>query len=788
MTMLRVTLDIIFLLCGLLVLAPALYLLVVTLAGFFSRAVVEGSKPSCRIAVIIPAHNESLLLERTIKSVMESDYPRELFDIIVIADNCTDDTAAIAEKAGAACLERYDEENRGKGHALGWAFERIRNERPGRYGAYLVIDADSLVSKNLLRRVNDHISSGASALTCFHMVGGAEGTAEAGTPALEIVRMGFTLRNLRNAGLSALGGSAPFLGSGMCLSADLVERLGWSSFSLAEDREQWASLYARGYDVDYLPDAHVYSEMPGRVGDLRNPRARWDVGQFDVIRRFHGAFRSRLLRDRSLGALLTFFELITPPFTILFFLIILGAASSLLMRHSLGVLTVSLWLLDLGIMAASVLAGLVRMRASTRTYVNLFIYPFFLIPWRVFNLVRGAMSKKEWRRTERGAKAGASPVRGEKRITRVLHVSATSTGGVGLNLLLLARHMNREAFDLTFALPEDSHFFKEIEATGVRVKRLSISRSPLKAVNLKGYREIKALLRSGRYDLVHSHTSVGGYLGRLAAHSMGVPAIWSIHGWAFNYPRGSRLYRKALYMLERWIDRYTRHYVAVCAKMRDIGVENGLCQEDKVTVIYHGIDAAAINRGAVDLRSDLKIGQERPVVGAVGRFEEQKGLDTFVRAARLIKDRFRGVKFLLVGDGPLRPEIEEQIGVEGLTADFILTGWTTRVADYMKTMDIFCLPSRWEAMPLIVLEAMAMGKPIVATEVGGVGEVLRDEGADFLLRPDDAEGLAEAVLVLLGDRAKREALGTANREKIKTTYTLERMIRRYERLYTDLLT
>lgn len=91
-------------------------------------------------------------------------------------------------------------------------------------------------------------------------------------------------------------------------------------------------------------------------------------------------------------------------------------------------------------------------------------------------------------------------------------------------------------------------------------------------------------------------------------------------------------------------------------------------------------------------------------------------------------------------------------------------------------------------MPLIVLEAMAMGKPIVATEVGGVGEVLRDEGADFLLRPDDAEGLAEAVLVLLGDRAKREALGTANREKIKTTYTLERMIRRYERLYTDLLT
>ncbi|MFQ5480246.1 MAG: glycosyltransferase family 4 protein [Thermodesulfobacteriota bacterium] len=370
---------------------------------------------------------------------------------------------------------------------------------------------------------------------------------------------------------------------------------------------------------------------------------------------------------------------------------------------------------------------------------------------------------------------------------KILHVSATSTGGVGLNLLLLAKNMDPAAFELSFALPDDSHFFREISGTGVKVYRLPISRSPLKAGNIKCYREIKRLMGLNKYDIVHSHTSVGGFLGRIAAASLGLPAIWSIHGWAFNYPRGSRLYRKALFMLESFIDRYTTHYVAVCENMRDIGLENGICSADKVTVIYNCVDAGSINEGAIDLRAELNVPSNVTIVGAVGRFEEQKDFNTFLEAAAIIKERRAEVKFLIVGEGPLRPQIEARISSLGLVDDVILTGWKTNVADYMKTMDIFCLSSKWEAMPFIVLEAMAMGKPIVATEVGGVGEVLRDEGADFLLQPEDPKGFAGAVTRLIEDKELRTKLGKANRVKIEKNFNLEGMINSYEKLYKDIL-
>ncbi len=370
---------------------------------------------------------------------------------------------------------------------------------------------------------------------------------------------------------------------------------------------------------------------------------------------------------------------------------------------------------------------------------------------------------------------------------KVLHVSATSTGGVGRNLLLLAEHVDRSLFELSFALPEDSHFFKEIADTGVRVFRLPISRRPLKPVNIKGYREIKRLMRGGEFDLAHMHTAVGGYLGRLAAARLGIPAVWSIHGWAFNYPRGSRAYRKTLLMLESWIDKYTKHYVAVCENMRDLGIEKRVCRADKVTVIYNGVDAGSINSGAVNIRDELNIPGDVHIIGAVGRFEEQKGFDTFIEAAAIIKKRFTDVKFLLVGDGPLRPQIETDISRLGLSGDFILPGWQSNVADYINTMDIFCLSSKWEAMPFIVLEAMAMGKPIVATEVGGVGEILGEENSAFLLPPEDPAGLAGAMCGFLEDGELRAKFGRLNRTRLDSIFNLQRMITSYERLYEKIL-
>lgn len=373
-------------------------------------------------------------------------------------------------------------------------------------------------------------------------------------------------------------------------------------------------------------------------------------------------------------------------------------------------------------------------------------------------------------------------------IVKILHISATSTGGVGLNLLLLARHMNRDKFELSFALPADSHFFHEIVNTGVKVYPLSINRQPIRKSNIKALKQLLRILREEKFDVVHTHTSVGGFLGRLAGKIMRIPYIlWSIHGWAFDYPRGGRISRKVLFMIEKFADKYTDHYVAVCKNMHDIGVANKICAPEKVSVIYHGIDAGAKTECANDIKKELHISDGTIVIGVVGRFELQKGMDMFIHAARIVKDKFTEVKFLIVGDGPLRGDMEAQIQGLELTGDVVFTGWKTNVADYIEVMDIFCLPSRWEAMPLVLLEVMAMGKAIVATKVGGVPEVVIDNEGGLLAPPEAPYDIAFNIERLLHEPSVRERMGVYNRNRVEKVFGLQDMIRKYEAMYAGFI-
>jgi len=403
MTGAALILNIVFFLLGLLAFAQASYVFIVTIAGFFVRRPEKGAAPRTRIAVIIPAHNESLLIERTINSIRESYYPEELFDIIVIADNCTDDTAAIAASNGARSLQRFDEEKKGKGYALQMAFESAVEEKWD-YEAYLIIDADSIVSEGLLQKVNDYILSGFHVLNCVNLIEDSSGT-----QALENVRIAFVLRNMRNAGIAALGGSAPLLGNGMVFSRSIVENYGWSAFSITEDREEWAYLYSKGVKTGYIHEAAVVSDMPDTLKDLENPRSRWDTGIMDIIGLFFFPFLSRLFAEKTPGALVTFMELVTLPFTLLFFIIIISTALTLALHSLVSGYVTLLWGISFFLMALSVIAGLIYMKTPLKSYLNIFVFSIFLMPWRAFNLIRGVLRKRQWRRTTRGDSTGKQP-------------------------------------------------------------------------------------------------------------------------------------------------------------------------------------------------------------------------------------------------------------------------------------------------------------------------------------------------------------------------------------------
>ena len=373
---------------------------------------------------------------------------------------------------------------------------------------------------------------------------------------------------------------------------------------------------------------------------------------------------------------------------------------------------------------------------------------------------------------------------------KLLHIAATSTGGVGLNILLLSRYLNKDQFDISVAMafgaPLDEEFVKE----GVKIYPIRMSRKPNHLINLLGLYQLWRLMGSEKFDIVHTHTSVGGFLGRIAAKARRVPVVlWSIHGWAYNYPRGTWLSRGIFLALEKFLDYFTDHYLAVCEKMKNVGIKMNIGIKEKYTVINYGIETWKYHINERNsIRRELGLHDGFVVVGMAGRFEQQKGIDLFLQAAQVVKRRFPHVKFLVVGDGPLRKDMEEQTLTLGLTKDIIFTGWKANVADYIGVMDIFCIPSRWEALPLVLLEAMALGKSVVATNVGGTQEALEDGKTGILVPPFNSGALANAIMSLVSNRETAQMMGKAGTQRAQQLFSVEKMIMHYERLYLDLFT
>ncbi len=381
----------VLLIAGVLLSILSAYFFFMVAAGFFGPGKGAGSRPSRRhsFAIVIPAHNEEELIGRTIRSLKEVDYPKALYDIFVIADNCTDGTAAIAREDGVRCFERMNAQNRGKGFALQWFFESVFTGLPP-HDACVIIDADTLVSGNLLSEMNRALCQGHEAATVRYDILDSDRSGSQ-----SIAALGFSLRNLRNAGLSRFGGSAPLLGTGMSFSAEVLARYGWSSTSIVEDREQWASLYLNGVVVKFIDTARVAAVVPGRWKDFSVPRTRWDIGGLSINKRYAKPFAKRFFGDRSVPAFLTLLEILSPPFYYIALMDLGYLAMSIF--HGLAggsSLFIVVGTINASLVFTSLVLGLVRMEGSPRLYWNVMMHLPYILFWRSFILARGY-----WRRT-----------------------------------------------------------------------------------------------------------------------------------------------------------------------------------------------------------------------------------------------------------------------------------------------------------------------------------------------------------------------------------------------------
>ncbi len=253
------------------------YLIALTLLSGKPQ-VPRAGVPRLRFDLIVPAHNEAPLIARTIKSLQAVDWPQDQYRIIVVADNCTDETARVAEAAGAEVITRTDPSKRGKGYAVGFAFDSSRDQ--GWADAVVIVDADSEVSSNILAAFAARIEAGVGAVQVHY---GVRNTMKSWrTRLLTIATTSFTI--VRSRARERLNLSCGIRGNGWCVTHWLLDRVPYHAYSLAEDVEYGIDLGLEGYRVAYADEAHAYSDMVSNEAIARVQRRRWEDGRFQLIR------------------------------------------------------------------------------------------------------------------------------------------------------------------------------------------------------------------------------------------------------------------------------------------------------------------------------------------------------------------------------------------------------------------------------------------------------------------------------------------------------------------------
>ena len=377
----------------------------------------------------------------------------------------------------------------------------------------------------------------------------------------------------------------------------------------------------------------------------------------------------------------------------------------------------------------------------------------------------------------------------------VLHIiTRLIVGGAQEHTMLTAALLDpdRYAVDIVSGPQTGSEgsLIEEVRAHGIP---LTIEPALVREVNplkdLQALFRLTCFIRRGRYTIVHTNSSKAGILGRWAARLAGTPVIvHTVHGWG-HHERQHPLVRRFYILLERATARITDKLIVVSPRNTEKGLADGIGTPEKYITIRSGIELDRFlkpTRPREAVREELGIPPDVPVVGTVTRLSPQKAPLDFVDAAAHVAARRPDVHFVIVGDGPLRAEMEAAIAVRSLTDRVHLTGLRRDVPDLMHSFDVFALTSLWEGLPRVLPQAMTTGLPIVATAVDGNAEAVTDGVNGFLTPPGDPQAMAAALLRLLEDSVLARRMGEAGRRKAGE-FSAHRMVSDIAALYDTLL-
>lgn len=357
-----------------------LYYFIIAFFGIFRKREEKILTPAKSFAVVVAAHNEETVIGQLIENLHILNYPQELYDIFVIADNCTDRTAQIARNAGAIVHERFNLEQRGKGYALEWMFGKLFKLKR-QYDGVVVFDADNLVHPNFLLEMNNRLCKGEKVIQGYLDAKNPQDTWISGTFAISF----WVVNHIWHLAKYNIGLSSVLGGTGMCIATDVLKRFGWGATCLTEDMEFTMKVLLKGIRTTWAHDAIVYDEKALTFKQAWNQRKRWAQGHFDCASRYIPRLLVEGIRQRDMRILDGVLHLVQPHFLILSTTFVLLSYLYYLVPFYTNilymVLPVQVWtIIAVGQYIFPVLV-LAKIRAPFKSWLYLILYPLFVYSW-----------------------------------------------------------------------------------------------------------------------------------------------------------------------------------------------------------------------------------------------------------------------------------------------------------------------------------------------------------------------------------------------------------------------
>ncbi len=370
-------------------------------------------------------------------------------------------------------------------------------------------------------------------------------------------------------------------------------------------------------------------------------------------------------------------------------------------------------------------------------------------------------------------------------------ITKLELGGAQKQLLSLINNLDKKKYNIFLFTAKEGLLIPEASAVaGLILKKSKFLERPINPLkDVLALIEIYCFIKKNRIQIVHTHSSKAGILGRLAAKLAKTPLIMhTVHGWSFNDYQSRGTYYFYVF-LEKFCAAFTHKIIVVSGFDQDKGLKNSIGEKNQYALIRYGIDVRSLKDAGRrnEARKFLGLTDADLAVGMVACFKPQKAPLDFIELASLIKKDFPDTKFVLVGDGGLRKKIAVRIRQLNLDGQVILTGWHNDIPLILSGLDAFVLTSLWEGLPIAVLEAMAAGVALVATDTGGIGEVVVNDKTAYLVKPQDISSMQNRLKGLLGSSQKRNEFVRQSREAIGAEeFLLSSMLRNTTELYSNL--